>query len=87
MAQIAELVNTVVNILTMLLLARAVLSWFIRDPSNPIMRFLMDVTEPILAPIRRRMPTMGGFDLSMIVAFIGLRIIGQLVVGMLLNAG
>lgn len=87
MVQIAELVNTVVLILTMLLLARAILSFVIQDPYNPIMRFLYDVTEPILAPIRRRMPPMGAFDFSMLVAFIGLQIIGRLVVGLLLSAG
>lgn len=87
MVQIAELVNTVVTILTILLFARSILSFVIRDPSNPIMRFLYDVTEPILAPIRRRMPTMGGFDLSMLVAFFGIQIIGQLVVRMLLGGG
>ena len=82
-----ELVNTVVNILTILLFARSILSFVIRDPSNPIMRFLYDVTEPILAPIRRRMPTMGGFDLSMLVAFFGIQIIGRLVVRILLGGG
>jgi YggT family protein len=87
LVQIAELVNTVVTILTILLFARSILSFVIRDPSNPIMRFLYDVTEPILAPIRRRMPTMGGFDLSMLVAFFGIQIIGQLVVRMLLGGG
>ena len=87
MVQIAELVNTVVTILTILLFARSILSFVIRDPSNPIMRFLYDVTEPILAPIRRRMPRMGGFDLSMLVAFFGIQIIGQLVVRMLLGGG
>lgn len=83
MAQIADLVDTIVWILTILLFARAILSWFIQDPHNPIMRTLIDLTEPILAPIRRRMPQMGGFDISLIVAFIGLRIIGQLIVSLL----
>lgn len=87
MVQIAELVNTVVNILTILLFARSILSFVIRDPYNPIMRFLYDVTEPILAPIRRRMPPMGGFDLSMLVAFFGIQIIGRLVVRLLLGGG
>jgi len=48
--QIAEFVDTVVWILTILLFARAILSWFIQDPYNPIMRTLYDLTEPILAP-------------------------------------
>ena len=87
MFQIAQLVNTVVTIMTVLFLARALLSFVIRDPYNPIMRFLIDVTEPIVAPIRRRLPAMGGFDFSLLVAFIGVRIIGQLVIGLLTGQG
>ena len=49
----------------MFTVARAVLSWVNPDPFNPIVRFLYRVTEPVLRPIRRRLPTMGmGLDLS-----------------------
>ncbi|HXD99472.1 MAG TPA: YggT family protein [Candidatus Acidoferrum sp.] len=48
-----------------IIIARAVLSWVNPDPFNPIVRFLYRVTEPVLRPIRRRLPTMGmGLDLS-----------------------
>jgi YggT family protein len=80
---IAEFVNRVVMILLVILFARAILSWFIQDPYNPIMRILIDLTEPILAPIRRRMPPMAGLDLSLIVAGFGIMIIGRLIVGLL----
>ncbi len=87
MFQIAQLVHTVVNVLTILLLARLFLSYVIQDSYNPIMRFLYDVTEPILAPIRRMVPLVGGFDLSYIVASMGLQIVGRFVVGLLLGGG
>ena len=46
-------------------IARAVLSWVSPDPYNPIVRFIHNVTEPILYRIRRRLPMMyGGMDFS-----------------------
>jgi YggT family protein len=46
-------------------IARAVLSWVSPDPYNPIVRFIHNVTEPVLYRIRRKLPLMyGGMDLS-----------------------
>ena len=46
-------------------IARAVLSWVSPDPYNPIVRFIHNVTEPVLYRIRRKLPLMyGGLDLS-----------------------
>lgn len=40
------------QVVTYLIFGRAMLSWFIRDPQNPIMRILVMLTEPIIGPIR-----------------------------------
>jgi len=46
-------------------LGRAVISWVNPDPYNPIVRFLNSITEPVLYPIRRRIPIhFGGIDFS-----------------------
>jgi YggT family protein len=51
---------------------RAVLSWVNPDPYNPIVRFIHNVTEPVLYPIRNKLPlNYGGFDFSPILVFIG----------------
>ena len=47
-----------------MIIARAILSWVSPDPYNPIVRFLYRVTEPVLRPIRDRLPTFQGLDLS-----------------------
>ncbi len=48
-----------------LIIARALLSWVNPDPYNPIVRFLYNVTEPVLGYLRRRVPLVyGGLDLS-----------------------
>ena len=56
------------NILIVAIVARAVLSWFTNDPRNPLIHALDQVTEPILAPLRRVMPRMGMFDFTPMVA-------------------
>ena len=54
----------------LILLARVLISWVDSDPYNPFVQFLYRVTEPILAPIRYRMPDLGGFDLSPIIVYL-----------------
>lgn len=53
-----------------LIIIRAVVSWVNPNPYHPIVQFLYRSTEPVLVPIRRRLPWMGGVDLSPIVAFV-----------------
>ena len=63
-----------------ILLARVLLSWIIQDPSNRFYQFLYGITEPLLAPIRRILPSMG-LDISPIVLFLALRLISGLLYG------
>jgi YggT family protein len=52
------------------ILLRVIVSWLSSDPYNPIVSLIYGITEPILAPIRRVLPSMGGLDLSPLVALI-----------------
>lgn len=54
------------------LILRAILSW-VSQGHNPIEMVMHQLTEPFLAPIRRILPPMGGLDLSVLVAIIGLQ--------------
>jgi YggT family protein len=59
--------------LVLLLFVRVILSWLpFLGPGNPVVRFVNDLTDPLLNPIRKRIPSMaaGVFDISMTVAFI-----------------
>jgi len=58
------------RILTYAIIIRAILSWFIRSRQNLIILLLDDITEPLLAPIRRVVPRLGIFDLSPLVAIV-----------------
>ena len=55
-----------------LIILRAILSWFEQNPSNPFTRLLFTVTEPVLRPVRRLIPPIGGkLDLSPLIVLIG----------------
>ena len=77
---VAGVLHTVIWFAYILLIARAVLSWVSPDPSNPIVQFLYAATEPIITPLRQKIPSMGMLDLSFIVALIGLLFIDEFLV-------
>ena len=57
---LAKLVEILLGVYMWIVIGRAILSWVNPDPYNPIVRFLHDVTEPVLARIRRVLPVFGG---------------------------
>ena len=57
---LAKLVEILLGVYMWIVIGRAILSWVNPDPYNPIVRFLHDVTEPLLARIRRMLPIFGG---------------------------
>ncbi|MDR2549736.1 MAG: YggT family protein [Desulfobulbus sp.] len=61
---LAKLINFVLGAYIWVVIARAVITWVNADPYNPIVRFLCQVTDPLLVKIRRVLPIMGGLDLS-----------------------
>ena len=80
----ATVVSMGLNFLLILVIARAVVSWVQADPYNPIVQFLYTATEPILRPIRRRLPPMTGIDISplvvvMIVYFLQVALVRTLI--------
>ena len=67
-----------INIYLVVLVVRAIMSWFpIRSgsPLSSVYSMIFDVTEPVLAPLRRIIPPAGMLDLSFLVLFIGLVIL------------
>ena len=70
---VAKVLNFALMLFMWLVIARAVLSWVSPDPFNPIVRFINNVTEPVLYPIRSKLPlNLGGLDLSPIVVFMAI---------------
>ena len=80
---IATFIRILVNVLWFALLARVVLSWINLSPTNPLVVIINQITEPILAPIRRVLPKMGMIDLSPMVALIIIIVIQRLLLRIL----
>lgn len=69
---LAEVINIGLTLFMWIVIAHAILSWVRPDPFNPIVRFINQVTEPLLYQIRRRIPTVfGGMDFSPIIVLLG----------------
>jgi YggT family protein len=64
---IATLLIYALYALIILILVRVVFSWTNPYPNNAVYRFVYQATEPVLAPVRRRLPPMSGMDLSPLV--------------------
>jgi YggT family protein len=64
-----------------IIIARAVISWVSPDPYNPIVQFLYRATEPVLEPIRRRLPGGGfGIDFSPLIVILAIYFLDEFLV-------
>lgn len=62
---LAQLLDFLLSVYLWMVVGRAVISWVNADPHNSVVRFLYEVTEPLLSRIRRWVPlSMGGIDFS-----------------------
>ena len=68
-------VNILAQVLNLAILARVLLSWIPLDRDNAVVRIVYEATEPILGPIRRVLPPLGGLDLSPIVALVLIQVL------------
>ncbi len=67
----ARVLDVILLFFMIVIIARAVLSWVSPDPYNPIVRFINNITEPVLYHIRRRLPVVfGGIDFSPIIVIL-----------------
>ena len=88
MNALATLIDTVVSIYIYILIATAVLSWLISfnvinvksRPVYVVMSFLYRITEPVLRPLRRIIPSIGGIDITPVIVILILHFVRQVVV-------
>lgn len=87
------MINTVISFIhilaTVLIIAiiiRALISWIMPQEGSGLTRVLLDITEPILAPIRRVLPPVAGIDFSPILAMILVQLVSQLATQLLASS-
>lgn len=80
---IYQIVRGLFTVLRWLIFARIIISFLqvvVRiDPYNAVIRFIYEITEPVMAPFRRIIPPLGGMDFSPIVLFLVLQIVEGIV--------
>ena len=89
---IAEILSWIINALIIVIIIEVVLSWLIvfevintRNPqAQKLISLIHRITQPIMNPIRRVIPAIGGIDITPIVAIFGLSILDRLVWGLVL---
>jgi YggT family protein len=70
------IISYLLTFFELLLLARVLLTWFPNiDRRNPIIQFIFDITEPILAPIRNALPQTAMLDFSPIIVFLIIQVL------------
>ncbi|HYM90836.1 MAG TPA: YggT family protein [bacterium] len=80
------LLTRAVQLLTLLVLVRVLLSWVPSvDYGHPLIMLIVRITDPVLQPVRRLLPPMGGLDLSPVIAIVLLNLAGQLLHRFLLS--
>ena len=80
---VVQLLVTLIQLYSLVILVRIILSWIPNvDRSNQIIRFLYQITDPVLEPVRRVIPPIGMIDISPIIVFIGLHILQRVLVSM-----
>jgi YggT family protein len=83
---VATFINILGTVLSFAIFARALLSWFMPAGGSGFARVLQDITEPVLAPIRRVLPPVGGIDFSPLLAIVLVQVVSNVLVSLLVTS-
>jgi len=85
---LVEFIGWLLSLYSWVIIAAALISWVSPDPRNPIVLFLRQVTEPVLAPVRRLLPPWktGGLDLSPLIVLVAIQFVERVIFPTLLRA-
>ncbi len=83
MALVVQIINVLSQLITLLVIVHVVLSYFM-SPYHPVRQAVDGVVGPLLAPIRRLMPSTGMVDFSPMVLIIVVQLVARLLIGILI---
>lgn len=82
MIVLINFVDIVVRLLSLAILVRVLLSWMPVDRNGRFVEIILQITEPVVGPIRRVLPSFGGLDFSPMVALIVLEMVRAVVINL-----
>ena len=74
-----QFLDALLGAYSLILLGKAIVSWFPVNPDNPIVRFLDRLTEPVLVPVRKNVPPIAGMDLSVVLVLVVISILRNMI--------
>ena len=83
----ADLIGFVLMLMLLLIIVRVILSFVGSDSYHPVVPLVFQLTEPVLKPVRKRLPAMGGFDFSPMIVLLAIMLLQALLVAPLLDLG
>jgi YggT family protein len=83
MMSLYRLIDLAFWLLNLAILLRVLFSWINPDPYNALVRLVYQVTEPILAPLRRYIPPVAGLDITPMAAIVFLELLHRIVNGLI----
>ncbi len=81
----ARFIDILVRLLSLAILVRVLLSWIPIDRNGRFAEIILQITEPVVGPIRKVLPTLGGLDFSPMIAMILLEMVRTVVINLLLT--
>ena len=78
-SSLIQLLDALLGAYSLILLGKAIVSWFPVNPYNPIVRFLDRLTEPVLDPVRKNVPPVAGMDLSVVLVLVVISILRNMI--------
>lgn len=83
--ELISIVNTIFLVYIYIVIARVLLSWVPHDPAQPVIRFIYEITDPVMAPFSRLIPPIGGIDFSPIFVIFVIEIVRKITISLLLG--
>jgi len=84
---LTTIINVAFQVYTWLIFIRIILSWIRINPYQPLVKFIYEMTEPLLGLFRRIIPPIGVIDISPIAAFFALELVRRLIISLLWSIG
>ena len=78
-SSLTQLLEDLLGAYSLILLGKAIVSWFPVNPYNPIVRLLDRLTEPVLTPVRKKVPPVAGMDLSIVLVLVVISILRNMI--------